>query len=204
MMRLMGLRIFLAALLLAASAGALADVYKWTDERGVIVLSNVPPQDTTVASNVEVVAKEKRTTTRKAAPAVEYQTPTNEEVLQERIENLERQLRAQQYSRELAYSPPASQVNYYAAPSSGGYYATPPPPSYYGDSYYPSYPSYQYPAYGYPYVTFFPPVTSVFFRSRGHFHNKHSSHGFSHGTFPRSFAHGGVARTTGTFRGGRR
>mgnify|MGYP003293500967 CR=1 FL=1 len=28
---------------------------------------------------VEVVAKEKRATTRKAAPAVEYQTPTNEE-----------------------------------------------------------------------------------------------------------------------------
>jgi hypothetical protein len=201
MMRLMSLRIFLAALLLAAPAGALADVYKWTDERGVIVLSNVPPEDTTVASNVEVVAKEKRTTTRKAAPAVEYQTSTNEEVLQERIESLERQLRAQQqYSREA----PAP-VQY-----PQGYYTTPAPPSYYySDSYYPtSYPGYASPAYyGYPYATFFPPVTSVIIRSRPHFnhkhfHHKHSSHGFSHGTFPRSFTQSGFARG-GTFRGRR-
>jgi hypothetical protein len=192
MMRLMGVRIVLGVLLLVASAGAFADIYRWTDEHGVTVLSSVPPEDTTLASNVEVVAKEKRTTTRKTA-AVEYQTPTNEQVLLDRIENLERELRAQQYS-QAAVPPPVQYPQ--------GYYTTPPPPpSYYGDSYYP--PPY-YPSYGYPYVTFFPPVTSVFFRSRGHFGQRHFPHAVPHGTFPRTFSHGGFARTTGTFRGGRR
>ena len=195
MMRSMGLRILLTAfVLILAPAGALADVYKWTDERGVVVLSSVPPEDTSVAKNVEVVAKEKWATTKKTA-AVEYQTPTSEEVLLDRIESLERQLRAQQqYSREAAVAP----ITY-----PQGYYTTPPPPpvSYYPDPYYPPYSP---GVYGYPYATFFPPVTTVFFRSRGHVGHRHVPRAVPHGTFPRSVAGTGFARTTGTFRGGRR
>jgi hypothetical protein len=201
MMRLMGSRLFLVALLLAAPAGAFADVYKWTDERGVIVLSSVPPEDTTFARNVEVVAKEKGST-RKTAGAVEYRNASNEEVLLDRIENLERQLRAQQYSQ--AAPPPAVQYPQ-------GYYTTPTlPASSYGETYYPpSYPGYTSPGYySYPYAAFFPPVTSVIIRPRPHFnhkhfHHRHSSHDFSHGTFPRTFGHSGFARPTGTFRGRR-
>jgi hypothetical protein len=196
MMSPMGSRLLLTALVLVlAPAGALADVYKWTDARGVIVLSSVPPEETDAASNVEVVAKEKRAAAKKTA-AVEYQTQTSEQVLLDRIDSLERELRAQQqYSREAAVAP----VTY-----PQGYYTTPqlPPPSYYPDPYYapPYYPG----AYGYPYATFLPPVTSVFLRSRGHFRHKHFPHAAPHGTFPRTIAGTGFARTAGTFRGGRR
>lgn len=95
----------LMSLLLSAGAGA--DIYKWTDEQGNIVYSNSPPQKPNTAANLERVIKER--------PA-----PPRELALQEKIDDLERQLR----TRPASPAPPS--------PVPAGYhegsYAYPPPP----------------------------------------------------------------------------
>jgi len=126
---------------LLAPASVRGDIYKWTDERGVTVISNVQPPSTAKTSGMELMATEARPAA--AAPgAVTQATPSRtERALQARIENLERQLQAQQaqdvaqpgYPQDYypAAPPPAPDPNYY-----GGY-----DPNYYG--------SYQPNNYGY-------------------------------------------------------
>jgi hypothetical protein len=91
-------------LLVPASAGG--DIYKWTDEQGSIVYSNSLPEKPHAAANVERVIKER--------PA-----PPREQALQERIDNLERQLQA----------PPATPAPPSPAPTGyhDGSYTYPPP-----------------------------------------------------------------------------
>ena len=115
----------IATVLCASSpATAWAHIYKWVDERGVTVYSNVLPEKS--PKNVEVVVEEKPSDRTPAADAMR-----REQQLLDRISNLERQLQAQQYQQYPQYiSPPPPSVDY------GGYY----------QSYYPSYP------YSYPYV----------------------------------------------------
>jgi len=114
----------IATVLCASSpATAWAHIYKWVDERGVTVYSNVLPDKS--PKNMEVVLEEKPSDRTPAADAMR-----REQQLLDRISNLERQLQAQQYSQYI--SPPPPSVDY------GGYY----------QSYYPSYP---YPL-TYPYV----------------------------------------------------
>ena len=112
-----------AALSLALPAPAWAHIYKWVDERGVTVYSNVLPDKS--PKNMEVVVEEKPSDRTPAADAMR-----REQQLLDRISNLERQLQAPQYQQYV--SPPPPSVDY------GGYY----------QSYYPSYP---YPL-TYPYV----------------------------------------------------
>ena len=112
-----------AALSLALPAPAWAHIYKWVDERGVTVYSNVLPDKS--PKNMEVVVEEKPSDRTRAADAMR-----REQQLLDRISNLERQLQAPQYQQYV--SPPPPSVDY------GGYY----------QSYYPSYP---YPL-TYPYV----------------------------------------------------
>ena len=108
-----------AALALALPVSAWAHIYKWVDERGVTVYSNVLPEKS--PKNVEVVVEERPSDRAPAADAMR-----REQQLLDRISNLERQLQAQQYSQYIPPPPPS--VDY------GGYY----------QSYYPSYP-YSYP-----------------------------------------------------------
>ena len=114
-----------AALALALPVSAWAHIYKWVDERGMTVYSNVLPEKS--PKKVEMVVEEKPADRTPAADAMR-----REQQLLDRIANLERQLQAQQYL-------PAQQYQQYIppppSPDYGGYY-----------SYYPSYPL------AYPYV----------------------------------------------------
>jgi Domain of unknown function (DUF4124) len=108
-----------AAFALALPVSAWAHIYKWVDERGMTVYSNVLPEKS--PKNVQMVIEEK--------PA--DRAPAREQQLLERIANLERQLQAQQSQQYPQYIPqPPPSVDY------GGYY----------QGYYPPYPySYPYP-----------------------------------------------------------
>lgn len=119
----------LMSLLLPALAGA--DIYKWTDEQGGIVYSNSPPENAKVAGNIERVIKERA-------------APPREQVLQERIDALERRLQSQPYSPPASPAPPPPSV---APPaySDGGYYYPPPPPDYTRYSVPAFFPVYRYP-----------------------------------------------------------
>lgn len=163
---------------LAVPATAWGDIYKWTDETGRTHLSNIPPPQAGKAKNVEIVLKEDKPTSVPNHVA----TPT-EQALLARIESLERQLRAQQYSTQPPAAPPP-------APYAGYYPPTPPPPpppGYYGDGYYSTYPGY-YPSYYYPFVSsyvVYPARTFLnrrgFAPSRGGFSRSGGGHGGGHG-----------------------
>ncbi len=111
-------------LCVSGPATASAHIYKWVDERGVTVYSNVLPDKN--PKNVEVVVEEKPSDRTPAADAMR-----REQQLLDRISNLERQLQAQRYQRQVPAPP---------SPDYGGYYSG------YYPSYYPSYPL------TYPYV----------------------------------------------------
>lgn len=121
------------------------DIYKWTDENGRTNFSNILPTKSGKASNVELVVKEAKPT---AIP--DHRATPTEQALLARIENLERQLQAQQIAAPAA--PPPAPI--------GGYYSPPPPPpqpayydSGYYSSYYPAYYPAYYPSYNYPIVS---------------------------------------------------
>ena len=127
------------SLSLAIPAAAWADIYKWTDENGGTVFSNVRPAKSAKAKDVEVVERDTKAT---GTPERGART---EQALLARIESLERQLDARQYAAQPVEAPPP-------APYSGYYPPTPPPPSYYDSGYYGNYPGY-YPAYFYPFAS---------------------------------------------------
>jgi uncharacterized protein DUF4124 len=106
-------------------ATAWAHIYEWVDERGVTVYSDVLPDKS--PKNVKVVVEEKPSDRTPAADAMR-----REQQLLDRIGNLERQLQAQQYQRQM---PPPPSLGY------GGYYPG------YTPAYYPPYllmPAYPY------------------------------------------------------------
>jgi hypothetical protein len=142
---------------------ALADIYKWADARGVIVLSNVPPDDPRQVTNLEVMAKETQRTYRTPAVAPRHEATPGEQMILDRLESLERQVREQQQMATPAPAPPSALPAY-----SGAYYATPalPPPSY--ATYPPYYDGYS-PYYGYavPNLSVYPGFGSVVLPHRG-------------------------------------
>lgn len=154
------------------------DIYKWTDERGITVVSDVQPVNPDRVSDLELLATETRSATQSSVAPSQQAATRKERALEARIENLERQLQAQQYAQQPQVVPRSTY--------SGGYYPTPapPPPSYYG-SYDPGY----YPDYYYPW----PPSYSVivvpvrkFVRRPAFVHRppvfvKRPAFGFSHG-----------------------
>lgn len=131
---------------LVIPATACADIYRWTDERGQVNISNVPPPEAGKAKDVELVLKEPKLT-------------ASEHALLARIQSLERQVQEQRYAPQSPLVPPPM--------PNGGYYPSspPPPPDYYDSgyrgyvsgydsgyygSYYPSsYPIYYSPSYSY-------------------------------------------------------
>src|SRR3989442_7568578 len=95
-----------AALSLALPAPAWAHIYKWVDERGVTVYSNVLPEKS--PKNVQMVVEEKPADRAPAADAMrrEQQRP-------DRGAHLQRQLQAQQYQQYPQYIPqPPPSVDY--------------------------------------------------------------------------------------------
>lgn len=161
-----------ALISLAVPATALGDIYKWTDEKGRINISNVPPPTSGKAKNIEVVLKEPKPTS-----IPNHAATSTEQALLSRIEGLERQLRAQQYAQQApAASPPTPYPSYYPP-------APPPPDSSYYNSgydsgYYPSYPTY-YPSYSYPVAASFVVYPARTFISRSAFAPSYG--GFSRG-----------------------
>jgi hypothetical protein len=119
-----GITVIIASL---GSTCAWAEIYKWVDEKGGTVYSNVQPAKTSRVKNLEVVVEDEKISEASASAAA----ARREQELLDRIGRLERQLQAQPYPAPLP----------------------PPPPEYYPGSYYPGsyYPSTYYPAY-YPYV----------------------------------------------------
>jgi hypothetical protein len=146
---------FLAVLIGTFSASASADLYRWTDERGTTVLSNVLPANPKRVTNFEVVVKEPDSTASKAYTARQHEVTWTEKLLLDRIDGLERQIQTQQSARETAIV---------AAPPSDAYYG---PAAPYADGY--GYPGY-YPSWVFPYPPGYfwgyPPTTSVVIGSR--------------------------------------
>jgi len=141
---------------LLAPATVRGDIFKWTDERGITIISNVQPASTAKTSGMELLAVEAKTAAPAPGARSQAAAASTEQALQERIENLERQVQAQQaqgvpqpgYSQDYypAPPPPPSGPNYYSGydPNYNSGYD----PSYYG-SYDPFYSSGYYP-YGVP------------------------------------------------------
>ncbi len=164
-----------AFLVLLAPATAWGDIYKWTDERGNLVISNAQPVNGSGVSGVELLATAAKPATQSpVAPSQQTVTPT-EQVLEARIENLERQLQEQQYAQQPPLGPQSSYPgDYYPAPA-----PPPPEPSYYSSydqGYYPGY----YPSFYNPWPPSYsfivvPPRTFVrrpAFVNRPHFVNR--------------------------------
>jgi hypothetical protein len=156
-----------AFLSLLAPAAAWGDLYMWTDEKGGTVISNVLPANPHKVKNFELVVKE----TERSAP---QRVPTRtEQVLLDRIDSLERQLRTPQYPPQAQAVPfrPYRESYYPEQPAA----LPPPPPGYYGSDYpgdyYPWLPSYAYI-----------PFPARAFVSRPRFAFAHSAHsGFVRG-----------------------
>ena len=126
---------------------ALGEVYKWLDERGKTVFSDVPPAKVDPAQKLELVAKDSRLST---YPPVPGPTPT-ERALLSRIEKLERQLQARQTTA-------ASAVYTLPGPYGNAYPTT---PSIVPSDYYADYPrTYAYPV-SRPRVVVYPVATYV-------------------------------------------
>jgi hypothetical protein len=124
---------------LAVPATAWADIYKWTDENGGTVFSNVRPAKSARAKDVEVVVQQEA----KPVSIPDRAATRTEQALLARIDSLERRLETRQYAT-LDAPPPVSYSGYYQP--------TPPPPSYYDSGYYWNYPGYS-PAYFYPFAS---------------------------------------------------
>ena len=130
--------LFVPAWLAMLVPAAAADIYIWTDDRGTTVISDTRPENPRALKNFEVVVRDADRGARKGSGPREA-TRTEQKLL-DRIEELERQVRAQAYT-----SPPPA-----PAPSSAVIYSTspPPPPAYdpfYSSGFFPPF-SYVMPA----------------------------------------------------------
>jgi uncharacterized protein DUF4124 len=101
---------------LFASTTACADIYKWTDEQGNTVISNVRPTRVDNVKNFEVAVEETKSSVVATA---------TKQMLLDKLDRLERQLVAQQYAQQVPVAPPASYGSYNPA------LQPPPPPGYY-------------------------------------------------------------------------
>lgn len=127
---------------LLAPATVLGDIYKWTDERGNTVVSNLQPVNPSTVSGMELVATVSKPATQYPVARSPQARTRTEQALEARIENLERQLQAQQYAQQ----PQVDQQSSY----SGGDYPTsapPPPDPNYNSGYDPGYDPGYYPSY---------------------------------------------------------
>lgn len=160
-------RLAFAFISLVAPATALADIYMWTDEKGATVISDQRPENPQAAKNFKVLVKESERGPRTEVRLSRQETTRNEQILTDRVDSLERQLREQRYP-----PPELPPANTY----SSGYYAVPasaPPAVVYDGAYYSPY-YYMPPAY----VVL--GATSFVSRPFGHTHFGHRHFGHVH------------------------
>jgi hypothetical protein len=136
--RFAGLLALPALVSLFAPVTAWCDIYKWTDAEGKIVISDTPPSEPNKVRNFTLVLKEKERAVQTPAPPAQRVATRTEQVLLDRVESLERQLKAQQSPPPAQPAPPAAdyQVNssapppppsdYYSSYDAGYYYVRPP------------------------------------------------------------------------------
>lgn len=99
----------------AASAGA--EIYKWTDERGVVHYSNSRPA---AVQKIERVSDDRLSVVEMRKPSAEEVRALNERLTNRRIRQLEEALYAARQAPAIAYASPAESAPvYYPA---GGYY----------------------------------------------------------------------------------
>lgn len=131
----------LLALLAAVPAPAAADIYKWIDEQGGTVISDVPPMEPARVSGLKLLAAGRRTAQARSGPeedeaeaaavpdaresdasprAREAVTSRRQQELEAKIEELERRLQAQQSAPQQTPAP---------ADGAGAYYPAPPAPA---------------------------------------------------------------------------
>lgn len=104
---------------LAAPVGA--EVYKWTDARGVVHYSNVQPRN---AASAERISEDQLSVVALPKPSAEQVRALNERLQNRRINQLEDALRAARSQPTVAYAPSSgAEPVYYAA--GGGYVDTP-------------------------------------------------------------------------------
>jgi hypothetical protein len=132
-----------------------ADIYRWTDENGSTVLSDVPPPEPKKAKNFKTVLKGTAPAAPVAAPA---SGPTlAEQELRLRLERLERELQARQYVMVPAPPPPPVDIYYRSA-----------------------YPNYYYPVRGPSYFVY-PPASHATAAAFAHSWNRTARAGNAHG-----------------------
>ncbi len=100
----------------AFAAPVSAEIYKWTDTRGVVHYTNTRPAN----QSVELVRENQLSIVAPLKPSAEEVRALNERLLNRRISRLEEALRAQRGAPTVAYAPPADSGVYY--PSGGGFY----------------------------------------------------------------------------------
>jgi hypothetical protein len=158
----------LAGLVSVLPAPALADLYMWTDERGTVVMSNVMPANPRKVANFEVVVKEEPRQAAAKAAADTHERTANEKLLLDRIDTLEREVRAQQVREKITVAAPPSETSHRPA-----YENT-------ADAFYPAGQYYPYPSYVFPYppgyAWGYPPTTVVVGSSFGVPHRGHGPH----------------------------
>jgi hypothetical protein len=96
----MRLRVLIAAMcfILPGLSYLSADIYRWTDNQGVVHFGNSVPSD---AKNVKVVSKEISSGTAASAPAAEPDAKSTESIIQELEDDLQREREARKQADEV-------------------------------------------------------------------------------------------------------
>src|ERR671936_751778 len=122
----MPLPLLFAVLLVLVPAAASARIYKWLDETGTTVYSNIPPANGEALKNAKVVIEDEERFKPTPEQTAQAEVLRRQQEILERLYALERQVSARQYA-----SPPPP-PDYYAGYYQPAYY----PPSYYAAPYY--------------------------------------------------------------------
>lgn len=101
----------------AFAAPVSAEIYKWTDTRGVVHYTNTRPAN----QSVELVRENQLSIVAPLKPSAEEVRALNERLLNRRINRLEEELRAQRSAPTVAYAPPADSGVYYPG---GGFFGS--------------------------------------------------------------------------------
>ena len=105
------IRLLIALVAILASAPASAQVYKWVDGGGVTNYGNQPPADPRAAKKVEIIEDRVSVYTpdKSLVQAIEADRQRSNQVLSQRVDDLERQLdterRARQYAAAAVQAP---------------------------------------------------------------------------------------------------
>ena len=103
---------------------AWSQIYRWIDEEGITVYSNIPPAKAKKVKDLEVLMEKEKPippaeAAQRAIQAAQDEAMRREQALQERVDTLERRLQALQYQEQVAAPP--SYVQYESLDPSFGF-----------------------------------------------------------------------------------